>query len=916
MPLNTRNKMLFFFLTITLILALSLFVAVYMDWVWFASLGFANTYKTMLFSKSVLSLLVGLFFFLLFICNFLITRPSLLAIAQRSPKNVVRLQKPFWEVFLEGRGLLFFFFILSFFLSYLFGTVASQDWILVQQYLHAQSFGYFDPLFFKDIGFFIFKLPFYEMIYGYLIGGLTAATAIVAMIYVISSPSSFFQKELRSQITRPKLHLSLLFAMLLGVKAWGYQLDMYQLLFSKTGIVFGATYADVHGKLIAFQTLELLAAACALLVVFNIFIKQLKWVVYSILFLACSSFLLGTMYPNIIQKFRVIPNEFQMEETYIKYALEYTQKAYALDRIKRHHFPADMNLGLNELKNNEEILVNMPLWDSQPLKQAYEQLQETRLYYVFKDIDIDRYEVSGKLRQVAVSARELSTEQLPEQAKTWVNEKLKYTHGYGVVMSPINAVTTDRLPQFFIKDIPPTSIDDVPMVTRPEIYFGEETNSYAIVKTATPEFDYPSGDQNIESFYREHSGIALNSIFRKIMFALGLGDYKILLSQELSPESLLLLNRNIHERVRKLAPFLKFDDDPYLVVSEGRLFWLLDAYTTTERFPYAEPVEGWGNYARNSVKISIDAYNGNTKFYICDLDDPIINAYRHIFPSMFADMVEMPLDLRKHIRYPKDYFLLQANTYSTFHTDDPLAFYNNEDKWSIPSELLGGKKVQISPYYAILRLPGEKYSEFVLMLPYTPTKKENMVGWLCARSDGEYYGQTHMYSFPKQKLVYGPMQIEARIDQDAEISKELNLWNQRGTNTFRGNLITIPIEHSLLYIEPLYLQAEQSQLPELLRVFISYGDIVVMEKDVKSAIDKLFTTANVFTPSESGEATNNPEGPEITLEELIAGAQQTFSDAQEKLRNRDWAGYGESMQELEAILKEMSNVVPDKINNS
>lgn len=905
--METKQKVkLTVFIVVVVLIGLAALVAdFYLDWMWFNSLNYLSVFLTTFISQIALRAVVGIGLFLLFMINFLVTRRSLINFLHGAgPVQIIRKQKPFWEVFLERRGLIVFFITLSFIMAYIFSLVASKDWMVVQRYLHAGSFGVIDPIFNKDVGFYVFKLPFYQMVYGYLMGGLLTSVVIVGLIYIITAPTAFFRNPL-GEFTRPKVHLSVLIALLFIGKAWGYTLDTYELLYLPNGVIYGAGYADVHGRLLAFQTLRVVALGCAVLILGNLFIRKIKWVLFSIGILLATSLLLGIVYPGMIQKFRVLPNEFAMEEPYIKYAIDYTRKAYNLEDIKRLSFPAENNLTKDSIRDNADTTRNIRLWDWQPLKQTYSQVQVMRPYYTFKDIDIDRYYINGEIRLMALAPREIDQANLPETAQTWVNQKLKYTHGYGLAMSPVNEITGEGLPRFFVQNIPPEPVDPSLALNRPEIYYGEATDDYAIVNANTPEFDYPSGEGSVESYYQETSGVPLSSFVRRLMFSLGLGDYKLLLSNEINSNSQVLYYRNIHQRVRKIAPFLHFDYDPYLVVSQGRMYWIQDAYTTSDRYPYSEPNEGWGNYVRNSVKIVIDAYNGKTDFYISDPHDPIIQSYRLIFPKLFKPLEEMPEGIKLHLRYPEDLFQIQAKVYGTYHMEDPRDFYNKEDKWNIPEELFGGKKESIKPYYVVMRLPGEKQPEYLLMIPFTPAKRENMVGWLCARSDGYHYGQMLVYHFPKQKLVYGPMQIEARIDQDGDISKELSLWNQRGSSTFRGNLMVIPIEGSLLYVEPLYLQAEQSQIPELRRVIVVYGEWVVMERTLNQALEKIF--GGNHPPVKNGSTSTNDELPPATLsiEELVKTARQTYDEAMKRLSAGDWAGYGESMKELEAIIKEL-----------
>lgn len=910
MDLNPRRKVAVFFVALIVIAVSAMGTNFYIDWLWFKSLNYQSVFFTMFFSRLLLRLTVGLGFFILFWLNLLATRPVLLAVVRGlEPERVIRLQKPFWETFVEGRGLIIFYTLISFIFAYVFSAVAATKWMVVQQYWHAVPFGAVDPIFFKDIGFYIFKLPFYQMVYDYLMGGIAVSAVMVGIIYLLVNPGAFFRSSWQEHI-RPKVHLSILLALFFALKAWGYKLATFELLFSSHGVVTGASYADVHGRLLAYQTLMVIALLCAVLLLVNLVIRRLGWVVISVITLVAASFLLGVIYPAIIQKFRVLPNELAMEEPYIKYTIEFTRKAYGLEEIKRIAFPAETSLTPADLKTNSDTIKNIRLWDWQPLLQTYSPLQEIRPYYAFKDVDVDRYWIRGEYRQVALAVREMDQSRLAENAQTWVNQKLKYTHGYGLVVSPVNEVTGEGLPQFLVKNIPPEATDESLNLTRPEIYYGEGSSDYVITNTNTPEFDYPMGDLNAECYYEGTSGVKLSSFFRRLMFAIGLGDYKILLSSEINPESQILYYRNIHERVRKIAPFLRYDYDPYPILSGGKVYWMQDAYTVSDRFPYSEPVEGWGNYVRNAVKVVVDAYDGTTTYYISDPQDPIILTYSKIFPSLFKPLEEMPADLRQHLRYPEELFSLQARVYATYHMEDPQVFYNKEDKWNVPEELYGGKREVMKPYYVVMRLPGEKEMEYMEILPFSPAKRENMIGWLCARCDGDKYGQLLVYHFPKQKLVYGPMQIEARIDQDGEISKELTLWNQRGSSTFRGSLVVIPIEHSLLYIEPLYLQAEQSKMPELRRVIVVYGEKVVMEKTLEASLQKIFSSTS---SGEGNELTENTGGetspPVLSIEELVKSAYQTFQEAQKQLREGNWAGYGESMTELEGILKELSKTV-------
>ncbi|MFA4886373.1 MAG: UPF0182 family protein, partial [Desulfotomaculaceae bacterium] len=578
---------------------------------------------------------------------------------------------------------------------------------------------------------------------------------------------------------------------------------------------------------------------------------------------------------------------------------------YNLDKIEKTSFPAGRILSGEDIRANQDTISNIRLWDWEPLKQTYSQLQEIRLYYEFPDIDVDRYTINDKYRQVMLAPRELNQERLPVQAKTWVNQRLAYTHGYGIAMSPVNELSGEGLPSFFLKDIPPMGNTDL-QVSRPEIYYGERTDQYVIVNTKSKEFDYPKGDENVYSTYESDGGVQISDFLRRVMFALSLGDYKLLLSSEVDNNSRVLYYRNIHQRIQKIAPFLEFDKDPYIVTSEGKLYWMWDAYTTTDSFPYSEPYNKVSNYIRNSVKVVIDAYSGQVNFYISDENDPLVVTYSKIFPSMFKSLDEMPDDLRKHIRYPVDLFSAQAQMYGVYHMDDPSLFYNKEDKWNIATEMLGKDEKQIEPYYTIIKLPGTDKPEFILIVPYTPQSKRNMIAWMAASSDGANYGKLISYNFPKQELVYGPAQIEARINQDTVISQQLSLWDQRGSNVIRGNLLAVPIKDALLYVAPIYLQAEQSKMPELRRVIVSHGEMVVMEPTLEKALERIFGTESGVKDPVKLPDTGSQTAP-LSLADLAKSANQLYDEAQNKLKAGDWAGYGESLNKLKQTLNELAD---------
>jgi len=635
--------------------------------------------------------------------------------------------------------------------------------------------------------------------------------------------------------------------------------------------------------------------------------------------------IVGLIYPNLIQRFQVQPNELALETPYIEYNIEFTREAFALNRVEEQAFPAEKTPSPEDVAQNEVTINNIRLWDHRPLKDTYNQLQSIRLYYDFHDVDIDRYVIDGKYRQVMLSARELSAEKFAKQAQTWVNRQLQFTHGYGVVLSPVNEITAEGLPVLLVKDIPPVGDFNI---ERPQIYFGEKTNHHVIVKTNTQEFDYPMGDDNVYGRWQGEGGVSIGSFMRRLVYAWQLGDFNILISSEITPESEVLYYRNIKERVNHLAPFLKLDNDPYLVMMEGGLFWIQDAYTTTDRYPYSEPIGGKINYIRNSVKAVIDAYDGSVTFYVTDPEDPLIQTYQTIFPKLFVPAGQMPEFLRSHLRYPEDMFYIQALAYQSYHMRDARVFYNKEDLWAMPTEVYADKQQPIEPYYIIMRLPDEQKEEFLLMLPFTPVNKNNTIGWLAARCDGENYGRLLAYYFPKERLVYGPSQIENRIQQDTVITEQLALWGRGGSRVIRGNLLLIPLGKSNLYVEPVFLQADVVGLPELKRVIVAAGEQIAMEPTLEESITTIFGTkvlpsepaVKPPTSAEPGEppaepvakptpAPAEPEEPVAAdIASLIEQAQQHYNNAQQYLKEGDWAGYGKELDALNAVLGQLAEL--------
>lgn len=879
-------------------LLISLFgevIYLYTDLIWFQALGYAGVFTKTLWMKVVLGAISGLVFFLLFYINIKVAahlREGVVAQGRKNPD----VPGPEELDPLIKRLLLPVALVLGF----LAAPQAAVQWEAVLLFLNASRFGIVDPLFGHDIGFYIFRMPAFDALYHWLLIALGLVLVASAFAHLIYGGIQYSEKGIFVD-KRARVHLAVLVALLLVVQSGGYLLDAYKLLYAQSGVVFGAGYTDIHAKLPALRILAALAIIAAVLCLVQIRRPGFKYFLVAVGGVALVHALGLYAYPSFLQQFSVVPNELVAETPYIKRNIRFTRHAYGLDRVEALEFPVNEELTAADLKRNDATVKNIRLWDYGPLLSTYAQLQQIRTYYEFVDVDNDRYEINGVYRQVMLSARELSHEQLP--SRIWINEHLVYTHGYGIVFGPVNRVTREGLPEFFVKDIPPVSTDFV-KITRPGIYYGEVANDYVFVNTLAQELDYPAGDRNIYTTYDGSGGVVLGSFWRKLLFSARFATLRISLSNDVTPESRILYHRKIQDRVAKLAPFLDFDEDPYLVVTpQGHLFWIIDGYTTSERYPYSEPTEGIGNYIRNSVKAVVDAYNGTVDLYITDPSDPVVKAYASGFPGLFKTIDAMPPDLLGHIRYPQDLFKVQARMYSTYHMQDPQVFYNKEDLLSIPNRVVDGRELEMQPYYTIMRLPGEVKEEFVLLLPFTPNNRDNMRAWLAARSDGMHYGKLLALNFPKAKLVYGPNQIDARIDQDAYISQQLSLWGQRGSQVIRGSLLAIPIHGSLLYVQSLYLAAEQDSLPELKRVVVVFGNRIAMKENLEDSLRELFgetASAPAATHRDAALATRAGETRDFPRE-----AMQHYRRSMELLKEGNWAGFGEALQELEQTLQAM-----------
>lgn len=816
------------------------------------------------------------------------------------------------------------------------------EWETILKFLNPSQFDLADPLYNNDIGFYMFRLPFYEAIQAWLLSLLSWGLVVAAVVYALKGSINLGRGWTNLLTGNVKMHLSLLLAAIALLVTFGFWLQRYELLYSSTGIVYGAGYTDVHARLQSYWLMSFITLALGILFVVSLWRSGFALPTYGIVLYLGVFILVGGVYPWFQQQFVVEPNELAKERPYISYNIDFTRSAYGLETIETEDYPARSQLTREELENNQSTIRNIRLWDYRPLLSTYRQLQEIRAYYRFNDVDVDRYVIDNNYRQVMLSPRELDTSRLSAQANNWVNRRLKYTHGYGFAMSPVNIVTPGGLPEFFVQDIPPNTTVDIDL-DETALYYGELTRDYILTGATIDEFDYPQGDTNAATRYQGAGGVPVGSFWRQLAYAYDLGDFKLLISNYLTSETRVHYRRQIQNRVSHIAPFLQFDNDPYIAVIDGRLQWIVDAYTTSDRYPYSEPIERASrsgavlsgsrdqpgsaadqlvgdrtNYIRNSVKVVVDAYDGTMQFFVVDETDPVINTYRRIFPDLFIASEQIPAQVRDHFRYPLDLFKIQALMYLSYHMDNPEVFYNQEDLWRFPTEIYEGNQQTMEPYYMIMSLPGENREEFVLILPFTPVNKDNMIAWMAARSDGENYGKLLLYEFPKQQLVYGPSQIEARIDQTPEISEQLTLWSQQGSRVIRGDLLVIPIAQSLLYVEPIYLRAEQGELPALKRVVAAYDNGIVMREDLDGSLAALFGEAE--EPAEPAESTESPSPAEpvtppepsptpAALPENVSGlvdsAQTAYDNAQEALRQGNWNDYGRYQQELQDILEQL-----------
>jgi len=863
----------------------------YTDALWYQDLGQPGVFWRTLGWQWGTAAIVALVYFVLLYSNLRIAR----AMKPRGVLHAVTSSPPQFEALLEqiraraGRLTDVGILAASAVIAILAGAAAAGSWETVALAFTGGSFGVADPQFGRDIGFYFFTLPALRLAETRLIGGLIVTLLLTAAVHVLNGSIRPWD---RWQGFEPhvKAHLSVLGGLIIVTQAFGYWLAIFELNYSPRGQVIGVSYTDAHAQIPALVILIVIALMSGIALLLNIRFKGWRLPVISVGVWVTAVVLVGGVYPALVQQFRVAPNEVEAESPYLVRNIEATRVAFGLDDIEVRAFSAEESLVASDLASNDATLRNVRLWDPSVVAQTYRQLQGIRPYYDFGDVDIDRYVIDGQRREVLVSAREIDVTRLADQAQTWVNQHLVYTHGYGLVVSPVNEASGQGYPQFMLKDIPPQSVTDL-VLEQSALYFGEETDNYVIANTDLAEFDYPVGDSNAETTYSGSGGVKVGGPVGRAAFALRFSAPQILFSRYVRSDSQVLFRRTVAERIDALAPWLYRDADPYPVIADGRIIWVADCYTVSDLYPYSERYNGI-NYIRNSVKVTIDAYDGSTTLYAFDDEDPLLAAWGQVFPGMLADASEMPEEIAAHLRYPADLFSMQAEVYKTYHMLDPKVFYNKEDQWALPGEGTDGTGTPMDPFYVLMELPQEEGEDFMLMVPFTPRTKANMIGWMAAKSDPGSYGERVVYTFPKQRLVLGPEQVSARVNQDPVISQELTLWSQRGSGVVLGNMLVLPVNDSIVYVQPLYLQSEQTAMPQLTRVIVAYGDKVAMEPDLATALLSVFG-AVAEESSDDGKVAD------------VAQAKELYDAAMEAQRTGDWAAYGRYIQELGDLIQEL-----------
>jgi uncharacterized membrane protein (UPF0182 family) len=891
-----------FLVLIVVLTALPATAVFYTDWLWFQEVGYEQVFIRSLTARSLVTVLTALAVFAVLAGNLLLAlrvlRPRQFMIATAAgPQTITVNPAGVRPIVMMGAGLV----------GLLAGLYGGSHWDKWLYFLYATPFGRVDPILSRDVGFYVFTLPLLETLHGLLLLTLILTLAASAVAYFLAGEIGL--DPIRGiHATRTAVrHLASIAAVLMILLAFGTWLSIPQLLTTPSGVVAGASYADVHARMPAARLLTMVALAGAGLLIWQAVSTRRLWPVAA----AAGAYLLvavgGSAYAAIIQRFVVAPNEQVRETPFIAHNINATRVAFGLDRVEERQLSGEARLTREDLTRNAATIDNVPIWNDRPLLDTFSQIQEIRTYYDFPAVDTDRYTINGRYRQIMLSARELNSQSLP--SRTWINERLTFTHGYGLTLGPVNEVTPgEGLPVLFIRDLPPVSASDL-KVTQPAIYYGELPNDHVFVKTRTEEFDYPRGEDNVFTTYGGDGGVPLSNVFRRLMFAIRFRSTDVFFSPNLTTESRVMMYRRIAERVARIAPFLKYDPDPYLAIADGRLIWMQDVYLTSTRYPYSTSAGGV-NYIRNAVKATIDAYHGRTVFHLVDASDPIAATIGKVFPGLFQPLDTMPGDLRTRLRYPQQIFTLQAAMFATFHMQNPAVFYNREDQWEIPSFDVSGQPTPMHPYYTIMKLPGEKGPEYIQMLPFTPRQKDNLAAWMVARSDGENYGRLVVFQFPKQTVIFGPRQVAARINQDQVIAPQITLWDQQGSEVIQGTLLVIPIEESLIYIRPLYLKASGGSIPELTRVIVAYQNQIVMAETLDAALDRIFPDGRGPAPPESpveSEEAATPAAPAApaALSTLADQARAHYTRALQAQRDGNWALYGEEIKRLGEVLEKM-----------
>ena len=907
--MNRKVLIVFAVLLLSFLLGGSL-SGLYTDWLWFGQVKYSGVFLTVLTTKLWLGATGAALLFCLLWVNLRVARRPTHATLVFQGTNVLAIPDRHLVEPTVNRMLPVAIVLISLLAGL---AVGNSLWEQVLLFRHPTEFGQQDPLFNNDLGFYVFQFPLLKSLYRLFMLAMGLCVVLSAAVYIFDERVALTEQRQFSSLPRVKRHLLTLLGIMLLAKALSYRLNMYDLLNSPSGVAAGASYTDVHILLPVLWTLMVSAGVVGIGVIWLGFRKGWKLAAGLVaVWLGLS--VLGTKgLPFAGQVLKVTPNELSAERPYIEWNIEFTRKAYNVDDVEERNFSDDESLTPELLEANQRTVENIRLWDHRPLLSTYTQLQSIRTYYDFHDVDNDRYTIGGEYRQVMLSARELNIAALPPQSQTWVNQQLTYTHGYGVVLSPVNRILREGEPDFLLKDIPPEGHADLKL-DRPEIYYGETVNPYVFVRTKAQEFDYPVGDENKYTHYEGDGGVPVGGWMKRLLWAFRFKSMSILLNTDVHAESRIMLYRRVLDRLERIAPFLLFDQDPYIVLSEGKLYWICDAYTRTAYYPYSQPIGNFGNYVRNSVKAVVDAYDGTVDLYVAESNDPIIQSYQKVFPDTFKPLDEMSADLRRHIRVPKTLFEIQARIYAKYHMTDPQIFYQNEDLWEFPKETYRQDEREMEPYHNIMRLPGEdrEKEEFVLMLPFTPQGKHVLRAWMCARNDGEHYGKLLVYNFPKGGQVDGPYQIEARISQNEDIREQLALWIQGGDVVIRGNLLVVPIANSLLYVEPVFLQAARGEIPELKRVIVVYGDRIVMERNLELSLEKLFglesavAKASPTVPPDIGAKPGTEPTSTQLSRELARRALQHLQQAKQSYGD-DWDKFSQQMKKLEQVLKDLND---------